>query len=470
MNQWKPLSQSNFWLEQSNHYNTSQSSIWKQVPHTVTNNAFMGKKVAQICETLFPTSPVIEVGSGIGEFAFHYCKNRQKPFQFICTDYATKNVRKLESLKDFHSWRYAYIHFHQLDCLNYIPPISNSEPFPIFIFNYVFDTLPHDAYIKLTNGHIQTILTTDDNESSPEGWIHFNTKNKLPYRAERRVLSPLIAEYIKSHWEAGQQLTIPTGALKTLEKIKKHHPKALVFFNDKTCQYPDNISYQDGFSLQQEGSISCTVNTHAIEHLFQPDFMIETPIDKNFDLNISSGILGWGFSKKENKRIREVWCTHQKRTIYDYALTNRELSLEHSKLSYPMIKRWITQYDHDPYLFLNCTQNLYQHIHTGTTLLHQDVRQLLQKIKTQHFSLNERLIPALASCYRVMNDLDSAETLMRTYALSTPNDYFYHKEMAFLQFIRTNHTEALEHIKKAQMHYPSCEQMQSLQHQIQNNT
>jgi hypothetical protein len=339
--------------------------------------------------------------------------------------------------------------------------------FPIFVFNYVFDTLPHDAYIKLANHHIQTITTSDSDSAEPDGWIHFNAKHKLPYRAEKRELPPLIEEYIKTHWEAGQQLTIPSGTIKALEAIKKHHPRAIVLFNDKTCQSPDNISYQDGFSLQQEGSVSCTVNTHAIEHLFKPDFIWQTPIDMNFDLNISSGILGWGFSKKEIKHINQVWSAHQQHTIYDYALANRELALEHSKLSYPMIKHWITQYDYDPYLFLNCTQNLYQHIHTGTSLLHQDIHQLLQKIKTQYFSLNERLIPALSSCYRVMNDLDSAEVLMRTYSLSTPDDYYYHKEMAFLQFIRSNHAEALEHITRAQQHHPDCEQIKSLHHQIE---
>ena len=466
MTLWTPFSESNFWLKQSDYYNTQTSSIWEKTPHTVTNNAFIAKKLAQICEAISPQSPTIEVGSGIGEFAFHYCKSRKKPFQFICTDYATRSVKTLESLKDFHPWRYAYIHFHQLDCLNYKSLPTHSNHFPIFIFNYVFDTLPHDAYIKLSNNHIQTVLTSNTQCEDPDGLIHLSANNKLAYRTEKKALPPHIEDYIKSYWEAGQQLTLPTGALRSLAHIRKHHPKALILFNDKTCQSPDNIAYQDGFSLLQEGSVSCTVNTHAIKHLLQPDFMIETPIDSSFDLNISTGLLGWGFSNHDVSHIHNVWKAHQQNTIYDYALINRELALEHSQISYPMIKRWLTQYDHDPYLFLNCTQNLYHHIHTGSSLLHQDVHQLLLKIKATHFSLNERLIPALSSCYRVMNDLDSAEVLMRTYALSQPDNHHYHKEMAHLQFMRTHHQEALAHINQARLHQPECKQMHALEIQV----
>jgi hypothetical protein len=466
MEQWKPLSLSAFWQNQANYYKTQDKSIWEETPHTVTNNAFIAKKMADICESISPESPVIEIGSGIGEFAYHFCKHRQKPFEFLCTDYTKINLQKLESLQDFNNWRYAYIHFHQLDCLNYQPIPVKATSFPIFIFNYVFDTLPHDGFIKIANNNIQTVLTCDAKNSTDHDLIHLSSHHKLPFRTEKRPIHPLIEDYIKSHWESAQQLTIPVGALNALAQIKKHHPKAIILFNDKTCQSPNALSYQDGFGLQKEGSVSCTVNTHAIRHLFQPDFLLETPVDPAFDLNISTGLLGWGFAKNETRTINNAWMAHQQNTIYDYALINRELALEQSKLSYPLIKRLLIQYNHDPYLFLNCTQNLYHHIHISNHLLHQDVRRILSKVKTQHFSQNERLIPAISSCYRIMNDISSSEALMRTYSLSNPQDYFYHKEMAQLQFIQKNHEEALAASAKALLIKSDCKQMHSLHSQI----
>ena len=60
--------------------------------------------------------------------------------------------------------------------------------------------------------------------------------------------------------------------------------------------------------------------------------------------------MSWGLSTEAQENLNNAWGIIDANTIYDYALINRELALEKTQISYPLLKRWLVKHV-DPYLF-----------------------------------------------------------------------------------------------------------------------
>ncbi len=459
------LSQSGFWQLQSEFFSLNPKDAWSHTPHTVTNNKFIAKTYAQLSDRVSPQSTVIELGAGIGEFAYHFLSNKSSPGKYWITDYSQNNLDYLSSINDYRNWRYAYLDFAQIDCTQYSPPEAISDKPVVFILNYLLDSLAHDAYLKVCGTLIQTMTVAKKNTPGAQS-IEFSNEETLYYQLEKIEIEPEIKNYIQTHWEVGQQLTIPIGSITLIKQLKTLYPKAILIITDKTCQHPSNNAYSEDFSFQKEGSISCTVNMHAIENIIQPEFFFQTSMDSSFELNIATTVMAWGLDENMTKHLHGECEIIRKRSIYDYAMLNRELALEKNTFSYPFLKSQLEQFDYDPYLFLNMTSNFHKHLHSASSQLKAHFIDLLKKIQRASFQNNHRLIPSIASCYRVMGEIEEAEVLMRKHQLSGPTNYYFYREMATLQFCRRNMLEANEFIDFSIEKNPGCAYSRSLKDQI----
>jgi tetratricopeptide (TPR) repeat protein len=470
-NMWLKPSESDFWKKQSGFYTQDAKTVWSKTPHTVTNNRFLAQQYATLVQSILPAPTIIEIGAGIGEFAYHYCTNSQKPFKYWITDFDANCVEQLSNNHDFNPWRWAYVHFSTIDCEKFAPPEAVSSEPVVIILNYLLDSLAHDGYHKVTSNHIQTLLFPSDSRATndADGQLVFSENDQIPYKLNKEPLDPRIEAYIKEHWEVSQSLTIPTGGIKLLETLRKTYPSAIVLITDKACYNPADGSYNEGFSFQREGAISCTVNMHAVKELFQPEQFLHTNPDSVFDLNISSCVMTWGLTTEAQESLNNAWGIIDANTIYDYALINRELALEKTQISYPLLKRWLVKHNYDPYLFLNMSDHLFQHALSGNIKLQEDIRGLLTETSKHHYSTNIRLVPAIASCYRAMSDFETAETVLRKYELSAPNDYFFFKEISSLLYAMKNKEESLSYAEKGLHQHPNCTYLTALKTEIMGN-
>lgn len=182
-----PVSQCNLWSRLRDYYWSRGVAAWQQdVPFYATCNAHIGHTYARIIwqfveetlQTRRSAEPItiLEIGAGTGMFGF-YCLKRllelqqaldldSVPFHYVMTDGAEKNVDYWQShpaLADY--VKYGCLSFAQYDLgagddspvLDRISSGCESKIPLIVLSNYLFDSLPHDAF-RIVDGRLQICL------------------------------------------------------------------------------------------------------------------------------------------------------------------------------------------------------------------------------------------------------------------------------------------------------------------------
>lgn len=141
-----PLSQSVLWRWQSVFYARMGTRAWSEgiVPWRITSSPLhalgCARVIAGFAADLGEPVNVVELGAGTGRFAFHLARFLPEGAALTVTDAAQANVDALvERGLPFACVRH--------DALHPAPPpgVDGSRP-TVFIGNYLFDSLPHDAF------------------------------------------------------------------------------------------------------------------------------------------------------------------------------------------------------------------------------------------------------------------------------------------------------------------------------------
>lgn len=291
------LGESNLWLDLANFYRHRGTSAWHgSVPYQVTSNpriasAYCEQLVAFLQDWIAvhgPSSqpfPILELGAGHGTFTLMMMRQlalRQPQLQalgirlqYIMTDLASDNLRAWQQDPALRPWlQSGQLQIACFDCLNQqeLQIHGQSVSYPslpwLVIANYLFDSLPHDAFSLVGVGIQRAQAKLHQPDDEPASWqltlnfVDFDMASlQLPLRG------------LLQHYQAsGLQgcLLLPTGALRCIENLRElSQDQLFLLCSDKGLSTAQSVSSRNCEELTQFVSSSMLVNLHALMLYFQ---------------------------------------------------------------------------------------------------------------------------------------------------------------------------------------------------------
>lgn len=310
------LSSSLLWDLQRQFYQEQSVNAWSNslVPHFVSSNAYLAHCYARLiiayATDVYKSDPsfsyndppmnmlkkfrIIEIGAGHGKFGYLVLRKllrlkdfwpRENCFQYVLTDFVQDTVefwKKSESLQPFFRMGmcdYALFDAEkdseiQLQGCGEILDLKNA-PNSIFISNYVFDTLPQDAF-RIQNGKLEETLCSIFSEKENDGIdcedliarvkIKWGTREcDTEYYADEDVnLNFMLDYYLSKHLQAN--FLIPIGGLKLIDRVRKMtNNRFMWLLGDKAYTQECEFGGLGDPHIAFHGSFSFMANFHAIK-------------------------------------------------------------------------------------------------------------------------------------------------------------------------------------------------------------
>lgn len=311
-----PLSQSLIWRLQRDFYARRGLKAWTEdlVPSYITNNPFIADTYAEIVagfisdcmnlpqkgsRPLSPDNPlrILELGAGTGKFSFLFLRKltallqaKKIPPQILrysmadCSESLLDEWRANRHLAEFVNAGILEFQLHRAEEDNpsaatdsrVADPARQASGPLVVIANYVFDSLPQDAFI-IADGQIsEAMVTTSTNQRStapPLSSLQLSFKNVSvpPQRYPDKSWNEILEHY-RSRLPAATVL-FPSAALHTLQQLSQSSDgRMLVLAADKGFVREDDLPLLQGPpQLEFHASSNCfsqTVNFDAMTRYF----------------------------------------------------------------------------------------------------------------------------------------------------------------------------------------------------------
>ena len=299
-----PLSQSLIWQRQRDYYARRGLGAWSEdnVPNYVTNNTFIAEIYARIvcaficdCLNLTPdkSSPpvesvnfrILELGSGSGKFAYLFLRHLMPLLEskhipsnavhYCMTDCCASLLdwwRRNEQLKRFVAAGHLTFELLELGHESGSEFLRSCDGPLITFANYVFDSVPQDAFLFRDETIFETVVTTS---------VPVRSDGELPLSSLERSFRQVPSRtdhYTEPEWNeilrhyaaslSGATVLFPTAALQTIKKLKAlSDGRLLVLAGDKGFVHEDDFSSageEPYFEFHQANCFSQTVNFDAL--------------------------------------------------------------------------------------------------------------------------------------------------------------------------------------------------------------
>ena len=308
----KSLSQSLLWKLQADFYANQGPEAWIKgiVPQYITTNPYIAhlyaKTVFGYCRDIASdpnfdrsaTIYIMELAAGVGRFTYAFLKSflpmmqnsslKELKIQYLITDLAERNVEYWLN----HSFLKPYFESGVLDCaafdmakdeelrLRYSGEVLNKDKLknPLILFaNYTFDSLPQDTFYvhdeKLFEGLV-TVTTqgeqSDPKDSSILAGIDYSYTDRLIQGSsyyEEAEINDILLFYRGCLDDSA--FSLPIVALRCLQRlIRLFRDDLLLISTDKGYRNLESMNHIYHPFLSKHGSISLTVNFHAMELYF----------------------------------------------------------------------------------------------------------------------------------------------------------------------------------------------------------
>lgn len=307
-----PLSKSMIWNLQEDFYASMGPDAWIKgiVPQYITTNPYIANVYAKIafayCRDFTSlknynrdsTIYIMELAAGVGRFTYTFLKKfvhmiehsslKGLKFKYIITDFAERNIDYWMN----HSYLKPYFETGILDCATYnmrsdeeihlrcsgITLAKGEDKNPLILFaNYTFDTLPQDTFYvnehNLYEGLISISSLNTGNNSSDNSILanldYAYTDNKIEgshYYPEHNLNE--ILSYYQEHLD-DTAFSIPIDSIRCINRLQSLFGDDIILLSSdkgyRTLLSMDKIYHP---FLSKHGSISLTVNFHALELYF----------------------------------------------------------------------------------------------------------------------------------------------------------------------------------------------------------
>lgn len=268
-----PLSQSVIWRMQREFYVQRGIKAWTEdlVPQFITNNPFIAEIYARIafnflgdCGDVSTTKPlrIFELGAGMGKFSYLFLRKLTDlllnkglapgTIRYCITDCSESVVQELRSnkyLAEFVSSGILVFEQFQVGEEIHSHFLSSSGPM-VVIANYVFDSLPQDAFEIKDKQIFETLVSTSETEPAGNKTLSalHRSNRSVPLRQPRYSREPwnkILDEY-RRHLVAGVVL-FPCATLEALEEFQKFSDgRMLVLVGDKGFAHEEDLALCQG--------------------------------------------------------------------------------------------------------------------------------------------------------------------------------------------------------------------------------
>ncbi len=309
----KPLSQSILWKLQTDFYANQGPEAWINgiVPQYITTNPYIAnlyaKTVFGYCRDIAlnedfdrnTTIYIVELAAGVGRFTYTFLKRflhmiensslKGLKFKYIVTDLAERNATYWQS----HSFLKPYFESGVLDCatfdmagdeelrLRYSGEVlrEGNVKNPLILFaNYTFDSVPQDTFYVNKGELFEGLITitskgdqVDPEDKSILAGLDYSYIDKQiqgsGYYEDTNMNDILL--YYKDNLE-DTAFSMPIIALRCINRLKKLFKDDIVLISaDKGYRNISSMNKNYHPYLSKHGSISLTVNFHAMELYFK---------------------------------------------------------------------------------------------------------------------------------------------------------------------------------------------------------
>ncbi|HZS40023.1 MAG TPA: SAM-dependent methyltransferase [Polyangia bacterium] len=287
----QPLSRSLLWSVQREFYRRNGPRAFGDglVPYYITNNPFIAAAYADVIgawqRELGAPVNVVELGAGSGRFAFSLAKAlaaEDVRFHYVVTDFAEDNLALLRG----HPSLRALADAGRLDFARFdaggdrAPRLDGGRPLDgplVVVANYVFDSLPHDAFRFADGRAARARVTLRSAQPEPDlADAGLLTRLELAYdyqpldgpAYDEPELDRVIDEY-RARLD-GTTLSFPCAALRALRALAElAGGRLLLVTADKGYHRDDELLGRGDPPLAiHSGAFSMGVNYHAIDRWF----------------------------------------------------------------------------------------------------------------------------------------------------------------------------------------------------------
>ena len=308
----KPLSGSMVWKLQSDFYANQGPEAWIKgiVPQYITTNPYIANLYAKTafgyCRDFVASKDyekdttiyLLELAAGVGRFTYTFLKRFQSmldksslkglKYKYIVSDFAERNAAYWQN----HSYLKPYFESGFLDCaifdmtkdeeltLCYSGEILRKGQLknPLILFaNYTFDSLPQDTFYVNEGEIFEGLITVTSQQEQPDptdksilaGLDYYYTDVQISdsnYYEDSKLNEILL--FYKDCLE-DTAFSLPNLALNCIERLRMLFQDDIILLStDKGYRNIESMDKNYHPFLSKHGSISLTVNFHALELYF----------------------------------------------------------------------------------------------------------------------------------------------------------------------------------------------------------
>ena len=446
LEQNRRLSHSLLWQLQRNYFEQQSIQAWSQgtVPHYITSNPFIANAYAKVvfgflrdCHAITNFSEnlpqldtnqpiyIIELGSGSGRFAYHFLKRFQDiqtnsicqniPFQYIMTDFTERNLDAWQShpclqpfldrgILDFACFDLENDREIKLSHSGKILSADTIKNPVIVIANYVFDSIPQDAFY-LENGELYERLVTLSTSQHVANIDNLELLKHLKTTYNNRLIQseyyddPEFNQILKNYQQQLTHTTLifPIAALQSIRNLRHLSGERLLLLSaDKGYSQASSLQNRGDPKITHHGSFSMMVNYHAIAQYFQNQggqFLNTT--HSHASLNICAFLLG-SFPHDYLETRLAYREAIEKSSPDDFFALKKGIEKNYQTLTLQQIIAYLRLSYWDANIFWGCFPTLMQQVKSASESMESEVYLAIEQIWDNYYPIGEKCDIAFA--------------------------------------------------------------------------
>ncbi|MBC3919071.1 tetratricopeptide repeat protein [Undibacterium sp. CY18W] len=522
------LSASLLWGLQRRFFSEQSIDAWRNsiVPHYITSNTFIARAYARLVFAylrdllrdqqrplgLSQSLYVLELGAGSGRFSYHFIKKfftvwqqsalSHIPVCYVMSDFCEKNLAFWRQ----HPFLQNYIQQGWLDFA--LVDMSKTEDIVlqhsgvtlsqaqlnnplVVIANYVFDSIEQDAFYVNDGTLHESLVSLHSQQPEPD----INDVTLLQRVQARWHDVPVAGDYypepefnlILAHYRqhlADSHVLLPVQSLRYLTHLRHiSHNRLLLISADKGYGREDDLRFRGAPGLVSHGSISLSVNYHAIAQYVdqQGGLWMSTP-QRHQDLYICAAVFAGAPLHAAGQNPAQFVETQQAFTEHisdigpdDFFSFKRLIQAHADSLEMEQILAYLRMSGWDATNFWGCYIALMQHATTLVGPLKREVADMAAQVWHNYYPLGEvrDLAFALGSLLYEIEYYPEAITYLEQslslYGKASPTLY----NLGMCHYNLGQLSQALQYVNDALQldpdYEPACVMLTAIENEIQQN-